>query len=254
MAARGGLDAQPAGSLEEDCRIGLTLEAESVGLHAIHTDGEQVRDAGGVEHLGEVPAGRDDRGAYSGSLQRPDQVHGSRVRLDSMLLDVLEEVPVLAVAEPSHGLPVGRVVRISLGKHHSPRAEEVPDSVRPWLAVHVSSVVAIDVERPERLAGPPASALQVAVEEALPGRRMDGRGVGDDAVHVEDDGRELLEADRRRDTRTSGAADQAAHRSGGAVARSAAPATERTARRGLSPGSVAAARPAVTSAIPALSL
>ena len=64
--------------------------------------------------------------------------------------------------------------------------EEVPNPVVAAFAVHVEPVVALDVERLQRVAGPVGAAAQELVEGALPAVGVDPGGVCEHAVEVEE--------------------------------------------------------------------
>ena len=91
--------------------------------------------------------------------------------------DELVEVAVLAVAEFLHG------VRID---PDPARGHEGGDSVIPRLAVDILPVV-VWCEPANVLVWACSATTEELVEHPPPGRGMHRRGIGDDAVHVEDD-------------------------------------------------------------------
>ena len=192
---RRGVDPETPSGLDEHRRIRLAGQAELIEVGAVDRDREEVPESGRVQDLGHVPARGDRRRPYAACLQLADQGHGRRVRLHAVPAEVLEEHLVLPIPQPADGLPIRRIVRVALGQLDASRGEEAPHAVEPTLAVDVPAVVLVGIERHERFAGAIGALAQVVVEQPLPGLGVDGRGVGDDAVHVEDHGADLLGKD-----------------------------------------------------------
>ena len=208
--SRRGVHPETPSGLDEHRRIRFAGQAELIEVGAVDRDREEVPDSRRVQDLGHVPARGDRRRPDAACLQLADQGHGRGVRLHAVPADVLEEHLVLPIRQPADGLPIRRVVRVALGQLDASRSEEAPHAVEPTLAVDVPAVVLVGVERHERFRRAIGALAQVLVEQPLPRLRVHGRGVGDDAVHVEDHGADLLGQDgrgrgRRHDGDQSGA-------------------------------------------------
>ncbi len=150
-----------------------------------------------VEDLGGVLAGRDDGHATPRRGESVDEAEGPWKGGHAASRHPLEEERVLAQAQPDDRVPIGRVGAIALRQADAPRGEEVADSGFTGLAVHEASVVVL-VERAAPSGSPPTlgrAVEQERVEELLPGGAVDGGGVGDDAVHVEDHGSQPVEGE-----------------------------------------------------------
>ncbi len=68
-----GIDAQPAGGLDEEGRVWLPWETQAVRVPAVHPHREQVLDAGRRQHLPHVAAGGGDRGSHATAEEFPDE-------------------------------------------------------------------------------------------------------------------------------------------------------------------------------------
>jgi hypothetical protein len=101
-----------------------------------------------------------------------------------VLVEVLQELLVLGVAEAADRLAAGRVGRVAPRQADPAGGQEAGDAVVAGLAVDVAQVVAL-LERAERLAQPLGPLLQISVEQALPGGRVHAGGVGQHPVGVE---------------------------------------------------------------------
>ncbi len=221
---------QTPSGLQEDAGIGFSRKPQPVRLGTSHPHVEEVFDVACREHLVQVPARGDDGGSDAGRAQLLEQRDRGREGRDPMLPEVLEEVAVLAVAEPAHRQAVRRIGGLALRKGDASRREEAPDAVVPGFPVDEPSVV-VDGERTERLAGDGGSIAEVPIEQPRPGGCVDPRGVGHHAVHVEDDGVDAVGAD---DDLSLGA-----HRSSGRFSRRSSMRTL-PPQEGTSPGSARA--------------
>ena len=101
---RGG--AELLRSLQEDGWIRLAEQSQPASHEAIDLHGEERTDARRTEDRAGVLAGRDDRGADAELLQAANQPDGALEGLDAVALDLIDEVAVLAVAEPADRLHI----------------------------------------------------------------------------------------------------------------------------------------------------
>ena len=99
---------QTSSGLQEDRGIGLPCKPQPFRLCPSQPQTEEMPDVTGREHLVQVPARGDDGRPDPGRTQLLEQRDRGGEGRDPMLAEVLEEVPVLAVAEPAHRLAVGR--------------------------------------------------------------------------------------------------------------------------------------------------
>jgi hypothetical protein len=74
---------------------------------------------------------------------------------------------------------------VPVGELDAPGGKERPGTVGPGLAVHILVIVRNRVEPDERLACPRCPIAQEAVEHLCPGRIVHLRGLGKDAVEIE---------------------------------------------------------------------
>jgi hypothetical protein len=87
----------------------------------------------------------------------------------------------------AHGFLSRRVGSAAVGKLNAARFQKARDAVAAGLAVDVGAVIGNRIERPvgfPEARGPP---FQEGVEHRFPRRRVQLRGLGDDAVQVEQD-------------------------------------------------------------------
>src|SRR5690606_22306121 len=105
---------------------------------------------------------------------------------------------ILAVSEPTDRLAVWWVVRIAEVKNDVSRFQKTANTFVARLSVDVLKIVLVQVERLERLTGSRGTFLKVIVEQLLPRRCVEARGVRYDAIEVEDGGIERLEVDDGR--------------------------------------------------------
>ena len=105
----------------------------------------------------------------------------------SLLQGLLEGV-VFPGAQAVDGVFVARVVGVAVGQFDAAAGQKRPDAVFTLLAVDVFQVVVDRVERDELLAGLFGPLLEEGVEHDLPRLGVDTRGVGQDAVEIEQAG------------------------------------------------------------------
>ena len=152
---------------------------------SVHPRVEQLRDARRLEHRRAVVAGGHDRGL---DLLRPQRAHQRDRRfidLDAALLQVLQEILVLQIAQRVHALRVGTVVGRAERQFDPARLEKGCHAVVARLAVDVAPVVGVDVEGDEGFARLGGALLEKLVEQLFPGRGMHARGPGQHPVEVE---------------------------------------------------------------------
>ena len=183
-----GADAQVLGGGQEGVRGRFALQVPLLGHDAVDTRVEQVRDPGGVEHVGRVGAGGDDGGPQARGPHRLDVPDRAVVDLHAVRTDLLEDQIVLLVAQPVDRGAARLVVGAAFWQVDAPRLEEGLRTVQPGLAVHVIVVVVAGVERNELLTGLLGPLAQVAVEHLLPRCRVDQRRLRNDTIHVEKTG------------------------------------------------------------------
>ncbi len=183
-----GLRGQSRGRLPQHRRIGLAGQPEPRQIAAVDLGVEQFENPRAAQYRLGVSARREHRDADAGVAKGADELHGARVGLDLIVCEPGAEVPVLAVAQAAHRLRVGLVGLVTVWQFDAARCEETLDTVVAGLAVDVFAVVPFDVEGPECFAAGLCPCRQVLVEQALPRCRVRRCGVGDDAVHVEQDG------------------------------------------------------------------
>jgi len=145
--------------------------AEQMRAQGVHPLVDQMGETGALEDLGRVRAGRDHRPAD------PDQVRGLQVaaRADigrhAVARQMAFERLLLAVGEAVHGLRIGGVVCGTLLQPDAAALEERAHALQARPLGDEGLVVAIAVERDERLARPgrprarPRAAVRVAGAE-----------------------------------------------------------------------------------------
>src|SRR5207249_9486451 len=168
----------------------------ALGEVAVDLSVEEVVQMRGLEDIGRVLARGDDRAAHAGRSHGFDVAHGVRIGLDSVSLDELDEEMVLAG---------GDQVDEVFGRGDVTGGEDGADAVGSWFPVDVRIVVVGQLEGDVE-----------GVEDLLPGAGVDGGGLGDDAVEVEEAGgdvgweaqvRGLVAMSRRHGDRTFGGRD-----------------------------------------------
>ena len=164
---------------------GLPASPSEVATRAVDHGDEPVGQAGRGEHGGGVRRRRDDRERHPQLAQHVEERDRARVGGDAVAVEDDVEGVVLAVAEPAHGVRVGRVGRVAVGQSDAARREQVAHSVVAGLAVDVGEVVGVGVGRGVRAGGVPPG--QEGVEHLRPGAHVDLRGGRQDAVEVEQD-------------------------------------------------------------------
>ena len=95
--------------LQKSIRRRLALELEAGDVRPVHSRVEQLRDTRCLEHRRAVVAGGHDGGL---DPLRPEFAHQRDrgfIGLDAVLLQVLQEIPVLQIAQRAHALHVGTV-------------------------------------------------------------------------------------------------------------------------------------------------
>ena len=190
------VDAQRARRLEKHVRRRLAGKAALDDAVAVHGDVEQRREACRLEHAGAVLARGHYRRLDAGRAQLLEQRHRSREHPHALGRDHLVDQQVLALAQAVHRFRLRRIVRRALGQRNVARAQEVAHAVAARLAVDVPLVVGLDVERHEGFTATRGTRAQEFIEHAFPGAGVHARGVGQHAVHVEQDG---VEAPARND-------------------------------------------------------
>ena len=177
--------AQSAGGFQQDGWVGLAGQPEGLGDHAVDADGKEVAESGRLQDVFAVAARRVNGRRNPGFGQLADE---SDRRLEYGHADVqpLEEDLLLAVAEAAHRV-IGAVGRVPLRQRNSARRQEIDHAVIAGFAVHEVPVVVVGERRVVLVVarGPP---FEKVVEHGGPRRRVNGRGVGNHAVEVEDDG------------------------------------------------------------------
>ena len=191
-AALAGCRVEPPCRLEEQRRVGLARESERSRVEAVDPHVEQLRGVDSGEHGGAVLRRRDDRSADSSSPQAAREVERRVERLDPVVAQLREELLVLPVAEAADGLTIRWVVGLAARQDDAPGGEEPLDAVVTGPPVDVAHVVLVG-EGNERLAGRVGPASQVLVEQGFPRGRVHGGRTRNDAVRIEDDGRDPLD-------------------------------------------------------------
>jgi hypothetical protein len=152
--------------------------------NAVDPDVKEVGETRLSQNCGGVFAGGDDGRLEAHRVQPADQSDGRFENLDAVPLQALAEELVLAVAEPSHGLRIRRVLRRAIRQVDEARREEAAYAVVSRFTVYIVAVITLDVERSKRLSRATGAPLQERVEKLLPGSGVHGRGLGDDAVQI----------------------------------------------------------------------
>ena len=191
---------------EPSCRVaskktagsGLPSRASRPSHQAVDLYREQRAYARGFEDRCSVLAGRDDRGADAELLQATNQPNRALEGLDAVALEHVDEVAVLAVAEPADRLHIWWVARGALRQRDVARGKEAAHAVVAGLAVDVDAIVPIDIEGSPLQARGGSPLLQEIVEQLLPGGGVHRCGAGDHPVHVEDDGVDRRPIDGKR--------------------------------------------------------
>jgi hypothetical protein len=145
---------------------------------------EQILDAGRHEDVAAVVARGDDRPAQPGVARGVQVADRALVRLDAVVVDEPQHELVLGVAQPVERLRCRRVVGRPLRQLDPARGEEVAHAVQAGLAVDVLVVVAMEVELGL------AARRQKRVEHLLPRARVHLGGLRENAVEVEQAGRD----------------------------------------------------------------
>ena len=171
--------------LQKSIRRRLALELEAGDVRPVHSRVEQLRDTRRLEHRRAVVAGGHDGGL---DLLRPEFAHQRDRRfigLDAVLLQVLQEIPVLQIAQRVHALHVGAVFGCAQRQFDPARLEEGCHAVVARLAVDVARVVGVDIKGDERFARLGGALLEKTVEQLFPGRGMHARRLGQHPVEIE---------------------------------------------------------------------
>ena len=180
---------QPLRGEQEARWIGLAGQGVVGRIDTVHDHVEQSADAAGVEHLATVPTGRYHRHAPTTCAELLHEVDGAREDANPFAPQPLVEQLILAVAESVHGGRSRQVVRVAPRQVDPPRCEKRRDPVGSGLAVHISQIVGLAVER----RGIRHRDGKEAVEKLCPRRRVHTGRVGDDTVQIEYCGVELAE-------------------------------------------------------------
>src|SRR5215207_793141 len=188
----GRVRAEHAPDREERVRRGLAGQPLPLGDRAVHDLLEEVVDAGGHEHVPAVRARGDHRAAQPAVTHRLGEAHGPLVGLYALPADQLQHQVVLPRAEPVHRLGLRRVGGRAHRQLDAARPEERVHAVEARLAVDVLVVVGGPVELLKRLAGAIRPVPQELVEHLLPRVRMHLRGLCENAVQIEQAGRDAL--------------------------------------------------------------
>jgi hypothetical protein len=149
---------------------------------------EELQESGTTQDGLAVLARRDDSDLPASRACGPDELHRVVEHLDTLLGEMLDEVPVLAIAEPADRLCVGCVARVTVRQLDAAGPQEGVDAVVTASAVDIVDVVRRDVERFERLTVLAPPPLEEVIEEVLPRRGVDRRRLCDHAVEVEEQG------------------------------------------------------------------
>jgi hypothetical protein len=187
-----------SGGFQEDGGVRFAGQPEVVRVNAVDLGVEEGQDTRPLQDLDAVLAGRDDRRPQAVLSERADELDGRFVDIDAVLSQMPLKVGVLPVAEAADRFPVRRVIPVAVREGDPAGLQKADDAVVAGFAVHVVPVVGIGVERFERFTLPFGAILEVVVEQLPPGGGMDGRGLGDHPVHVENDRVQQFLTDRHR--------------------------------------------------------
>lgn len=146
---------------------------------------EELAQAGVLEDVAAVLAGRYDRSLGAVRASGPDEGDGVVEQLDVVPLKFFGEVAVLGIAERADGVLARRVLRRARGEVDAAGVQEGLHAVVASSAIDAAEVVGRYLERLERDSERVRAPCEERVEEALPRSGMDRGGAGDDAVEVE---------------------------------------------------------------------
>jgi len=187
----GRIDTEPLRRGEEGVRRRLAFQALGPDGHAVDDLLDVLREPGDVQHLAGVGARRHHGPAQPCLLSRLQVAAGAFEHVHALGPDPSLHGLVLPVAEAVHGHRGGWVVGRPFRQRDPARGEEVPDSVDPWLAVDVGVVLRPGVEGPERDRVLLGIVTEELVEHLFPRLGVDGSGVGEHAVQIEQAGPDL---------------------------------------------------------------
>ena len=188
----GGLNAKRPRGSQKGVGRGLALQPLAIDHVPVDDLLEQVEDARRHEHVPAIGARRHDRPAQAGVTGGMDVANRALVGLDALIVNQTQDEVVLAIPQAIDRVRPRGICGSPLGQVNPPRLEERTHPVVAWLAVHVAVVVRDLVEGDKMLAGLLGAPFQELVEHLLPGRRVDGGGLGQHAVHVEQAGLHVI--------------------------------------------------------------
>ena len=180
--------AQPFGRLDIGVRVrfaGDLLDRRNI---AVDLHFENVCQADRLQHSVAVLAGCDDGDALAAGFQIADQAGGAFEQHGPARAEQIVENRILAIAETAGRDRFLFVFRPTARQVDAAGAQESLHAVIARLAVDVIMIIAFDGEFLERNAAVPRPVPQEFVEHRFPGRGVEGRRVGDDAVQIEQPG------------------------------------------------------------------
>ncbi len=205
------LRAQPPGSLEQHVRIGFARQPEFLGDDAVHAHREQVPDTGRPQHLGAIAARREHRHPDARRLQPANQRDGRGEGGHAVAVEPLLEQAVLPVAQRTHGTGVLGIAGIAPRQRNTAGGKEIGDPAITRLPVHRPQIVRGGercVILPRRL----RPRRQEPIEHLRPRGGMHRRAIGDDTVHIQDDGVVMARIDHRHSPFALGHESKGGHR------------------------------------------
>jgi hypothetical protein len=170
--------------LNKDVRLWFSLESKFLRINAVYPGIEKIGNAGYLQNVSTIFAGRNDSCFYIESTKFLDQGNGGIENFYLPCAQHFREDLIFSVSQTVKSLLVRLITRITGGNLDFPGRQKINHSVETWFSIHMFQIIGFFIERSIRLVFPLSFLLQKFVEHLFPGCRMKRRSIGYHTVQV----------------------------------------------------------------------